>query len=62
VRRLKAQFRAPVFMGETLVAGGRVRSLDAATRTAILDLWVRAERGGTTEQPIKRGEATVQLG
>jgi acyl dehydratase len=62
VRRLKVQFRAPVFMGETLVAGGRVRSLDVATRTAILDLWVRVERGDTTGQPIKRGEATVQLG
>jgi acyl dehydratase len=62
VRRLKAQFRAPVFMGETLVAGGRVRALDPAARTAVLDLWVRVERDGATEQPIKRGEATVQLG
>jgi len=62
VRRLKVQFRAPVFMGEILVAGGRVRSLDVATRTAIVDLWVRIERDDVTEQPIKRGEATVQLG
>ena len=59
VTRLSAQFRAPVFMGEELVAGGRIRSLDAATRTAILELWVRLEREGTTEYPIRRGEAEV---
>jgi len=61
LRRLKVQFRAPVFMGEILVAGGRVRALDPASRTAVLDLWVHVERDGATEQPVKRGEATVQL-
>jgi acyl dehydratase len=57
--RLSAQFRAPVFMHEEIVAGGRVRTLDAAARTAILELWVTLERGGTTEYPIRKGEAEV---
>jgi acyl dehydratase len=61
VRRLRSQFRAPVYMGEEIVAGGRVRSLDAESRTATLELWVTLERGGQTEWPIRRGEATVQL-
>lgn len=60
--RLRAQFRAPVFMGETIVAGGTVRSLDPETRRAVLDLWVTLEREGRTEHPIRRGEAEVRLG
>lgn len=60
--RLRAQFRAPVFMGETIVAGGTVRSLDPETRRAVLDLWVTLEREGQTEHPIRRGEAEVRLG
>ncbi len=28
IRRLTAQFRAPVFMGEEIVAGGRVKAVD----------------------------------
>ncbi len=59
--RFKVQFRAPVFMGDTIVAGGRVRAIDAASGTASLDLWVSVERGGVTEYPIKRGEAVVRL-
>ncbi len=61
VSRLRAQFRAPVLMGETIVAGGTVRSVDARTRSAVLDLWVRLERDGRTEHPIRRGEAEVRL-
>lgn len=61
VARLRAQFRAPVLMGETIVAGGTVRSVDARTRSAVLDLWVRLERDGRTEHPIRRGEAEVRL-
>lgn len=61
IERLSAQFRAPVFLGEEIVAGGRVRALDAATRTATLDLWVTLERGGTTEHPIRKGEARVRF-
>jgi acyl dehydratase len=58
---LTAQFRAPVFMGEELVAGGRVRDLDPAARTATLETWVRVERNGQADWPIKRGEAVVRL-
>ena len=62
VLQLSAQFRAPVFMGERINAGGRVRQLDAEARTATLETWVSVERDGTTEWPIKRGAATVRLG
>ena len=61
VLQLSAQFRAPVFMGERIEAGGRVRSLDAEARTATLETWVSVERDGVTEWPIKRGAATVRL-
>ena len=62
VTTIAAQFRAPVSMGQELVAGGRVRSLDERARTATLDLWVTSERDGETEWPVKRGDATVRLG
>jgi acyl dehydratase len=61
VLRLTSHFRAPVFMGEEIVAGGRVRSVDADRRIAIVDCWVTLERDGRTESPIKRGEAEVLL-
>jgi acyl dehydratase len=61
LRRLRAQFRVPVFMDETIVAGGTVRALDPQTRRATLEVWVCVERGGATEYPIKRSEAEVQL-
>jgi acyl dehydratase len=62
VTTIAAQFRAPVSLGQELVAGGRVRSLDEAARTATLDLWVTSERDGATEWPVKRGDSTVRLG
>ena len=62
VRRLTSQFRAPVFMGEEIVAGGRVRSVDAERAVALIECWVTVERDGRTEWPIKRGEAEVLLG
>jgi acyl dehydratase len=62
VRELTAQFRAPVFMGEEIVAAGRVRSVDPAARTATVDLWVSVERDGRTEMPIRKGSAIVRLG
>ena len=62
IRRLTAQFRAPVFMGEEIVAGGRVKSVDAERAIAVLECWVTVERDGRTEWPIKRGEAEVLLG
>ena len=61
VVRLSAQFRAPVFMGEEIVAGGRVRSLDAQTRTAIVDLWVSVDHDGANDLAIRRGEAEVRF-
>jgi acyl dehydratase len=61
VVRLRASFRSPVAMGETIVAGGRVRALDAEARTAVLDLWVTVDRDGVTEYPVRKGEAEVRL-
>jgi meromycolic acid (3R)-3-hydroxyacyl-[acyl-carrier protein] dehydratase HadB len=61
VTRLSAQFRAPVFMGEEIVAGGRVRSVDAESRTAVAELWVTVERDGVTEFAIRKGEAAVRF-
>jgi acyl dehydratase len=59
--RMRVQFRTPVYAGETIAAGGTVRSLDVGRRTAVLDVWVRLERDGATEWPIRRGEAEVRL-
>ena len=61
VIRITANFRAPVFMGEELVAGGRVRAVDEAAGTATLETWVTLERDGQTEYPIRRGEAVIRL-
>jgi acyl dehydratase len=61
VVRLTAQFRAPVFMGEEIVAGGRVRSFDEVSHTAVAELWVTVERDGKTEFAIRKGEAEVRL-
>jgi acyl dehydratase len=61
VRRLTAQFRAPVYMGEEIVAGGRVKAVDIERGVALVECWVTLERDGQTEWPIKRGEAEVLL-
>ena len=61
VASITAQFRAPVFMGEEIVAGGLVKAVDADAASATLELWVRVERDGATEWPIKKGEAVVHL-
>ena len=61
ITRLSAQFRAPVFMGEEIVAGGRVRSVDMETRTVVAELWVTVERDGRTEFPIRKGEAEIRF-
>jgi acyl dehydratase len=60
--RLKVQFRSPVFLGERLESGGSVRSLEPETRTAVLEVWVRLDRDGRTEWPIRRSEAEIRLG
>jgi Acyl dehydratase len=61
VMRFSAQFRAAVFMGEEIVAGGRVRSLDTEANTAVAELWVTVERDGETEFAIRKGEAEVRF-
>jgi acyl dehydratase len=61
IRRLTAQFRAPVYMGEEIVAGGRVKAVDEERGIAHVECWVTVERDGQTEWPIKRGEAEVLL-
>jgi hypothetical protein len=59
--RLRVQFRAPVPVGETIVAGGSVRALDAERRTATLDVWVKVGPEGSEELAIRRSEAEVRL-
>jgi acyl dehydratase len=61
VVRLSAQFRAPVFMGDEIVAGGRVRSVDVETHTAVVDLWVTVDRDGGTEFAIRKGVAEIRF-
>lgn len=59
--RVRVQFRAPVFVGETIVAGGTVKALDPERRVATLDVWVTVERDGAVEWPIRRSVAEVRL-
>ena len=61
LKRVKVQFRAVVYMGETIEAGGTITALDPQTKRATLDVWVRLERAGETEYPIKNAEADLQL-
>jgi len=61
IERLSAQFRAPVFMGEQIVAGGRIRSVDATNRTVVAELWVTVTRDGNEEFAIRKGEAEVRF-
>jgi acyl dehydratase len=61
LKRLKVQFRAVVFMDETIVARGRVESVDPETKRATLAVWVQVERAGEVLYPIKNGVAEVEL-
>lgn len=61
IRQLNAQFRAPVFMEDEIVAGGRVKALDVDRAVALVECWVSVERDGAIEWPIKRGEAEILL-
>lgn len=60
VLSIGASFRSPVFLGEEVIAGGRVTAIDDGV--AELETWVRVDRGGTAEWPVKRGAARVRLG
>jgi acyl dehydratase len=61
IKRIKVQFRAPVFMDETLVARGTVASVDQSTKTAVLSVSAEVDRDGETQWAIKNSEAVVQL-
>jgi acyl dehydratase len=58
---LEVQFRAVVFMDETIVAKGRVESLDEAAKRATVDVWVEVDRAGELQLPIRNSRAIVQL-
>lgn len=61
VQQISAQFRAPVSMGQEIVAGGTVRSVEPDTGVVTVDAWVAADRDGTTEWPIKRGQVVLRI-
>lgn len=61
ITRLRVTFRSPVFMDETIHAGGRVKRVDPEMRTATIDLWVTVDRHGSLEHPIRRGEADLRF-
>jgi meromycolic acid (3R)-3-hydroxyacyl-[acyl-carrier protein] dehydratase HadB len=61
VERINAHFRAPVFMGEAIRAGGTVRAVDPEAGTVTVDTWVAVERGGVTEWPIKKGQVLLRV-
>jgi acyl dehydratase len=61
LKRIKVQFRAVVYMDETLVAKGRVASVDDSTNRVTLDVWAELERDGRTVQAIKNSTAVVEL-
>jgi acyl dehydratase len=61
LKRMKVQFRAVVFMDETLVAKGRVIGLDPVTRRVRLSVSAEVDRAGARQLPIKNSEAEVEL-
>src|SRR5438067_7490487 len=61
LKSIEVQFRAVVFMDETIVAKGRVESVDEASRRAMLDVWVEVERAGEVQLPIRNSRAIVRL-
>jgi acyl dehydratase len=58
---VSAQFRTPVFPGDTIIAGGRVRAVDPEGGVATLETWVTVERDGDVEWPVRNGTARVRL-
>jgi acyl dehydratase len=61
LKSIGVQFRAVVFMDETIEAGGTITEIDSATKRAKLEVWVRVDRAGVTEYPIKNSRAEVEL-
>jgi acyl dehydratase len=58
---IDVQFRAVVFMDETLEAGGEVTAVDPDTRTATLSVWASVERDGKRVLAVKNSRAQVRL-
>jgi acyl dehydratase len=58
---IDVQFRAAVFMDETLQAGGEIIELDPAERTATLSVWAAVEREGKRVLAVKNSRAVVRL-
>jgi acyl dehydratase len=58
---IDVQFRAAVFMDETLEAGGEILALDPAARTATLSVWAAVEREGKRVLAVKNSRAVVRL-
>jgi acyl dehydratase len=61
LRSISVQFRAVVYMDETLVARGRVASKDEGSGEVTLELWADVERDGETVKAIKNSRAVVRL-
>jgi acyl dehydratase len=62
LRSLSVQFRAVVYMDETLVAKGKVAGLDQSTGDVTLDVWAEVDRDGQRVKAIKNARAVVNLG
>jgi acyl dehydratase len=61
LQEIKVQFRAVVYMDETLVAKGRIASKDESARRVTLNVWAEVDREGRTVQAIKNSTAVVRL-
>ncbi len=61
LKTIDVQFRAVVFMDETLVARAEVTSKDKDTRRVRLKVWAEVDRAGERVLPIKNSEAEVEL-
>ncbi len=61
LKSIEVQFRAVVYMDETLVARAEVAAKDEVTRRVRLRVWAEVERAGERVQPIKNSEAEVEL-
>jgi acyl dehydratase len=62
LRSMSVQFRAVVYMDETLVAKGKVAGVDQATGDVTLDVWTEVDREGQRVMAIKNARAVVNLG
>ena len=61
LKEIRVQFRAVVYMDETLVAKGRVIEVDPGSKRVRLDVWAEVERDGSVVQAIKNSHALVEL-